>query len=390
MKTVLEITGKMNRGGAETMLVDIIKQTSREFHYAFLINVKPGDSQEGEYDETLRELGCSFYYINTVWSMGIPAYTRKFMEICRQITEDLGPIEVAHCHMNSKCGTSLRAAEKAGIPKRIAHSHAEIKFNGNPVSRFANNAELFFQKKLINRYATDYWGCSEKALYSLYSKKHIRRGDCEIIRNAIDVDRFVNSAEADVKKTRDRLKIPQHQFVLGTVGRLARVKNTKFLIEVLARVQKTEPDAVLVIVGGAQDEEYAKEIHAEVQQKKLEDSVIFTGVQPHLENIYPLFDLYLGSSLREGLGLVAVEAQACGVPCLISGGFPEEVDIGLNLVRFEESYEPERWAEKICSMRHSSKKRPDAETLRRHLTDHHYDASREAQRVRELYDSNQK
>ena len=167
MKTILEVTGRMDRGGAETMLVDIIKQTHQNFNYIFLINVKDENECAGQYDSILKSLGCKFYYIGTVWSMGISAYTKRFESICSEIGNTVAPIDVVHCHMNSKCGTVLRAAKRAGIKKRIAHSHAEIRFNGSIPSVIVNYAELYFQKILINKYATDFWGCSEKALLSL-------------------------------------------------------------------------------------------------------------------------------------------------------------------------------------------------------------------------------
>lgn len=387
MRTILEVTGKMDRGGAETMLVDIIKQTRCDFHYVFLINIKSGNDIIGNYDEDLKKMGCSFYYIGTVWDMGIESYTCKFIEICSQIANDIAPIDVVHCHMNSKCGTVLRAAKKAGIERRIAHSHAKIKFNGSLPIVLANYAELYFQKILINKYATDYWGCSKKALSSLYTAKNIRSDKCKIIKNAIDIHKFIDVSENEILNFRKKLKIPENKIVLGTVGRIARVKNVKFLIEIFAYLCKKNSDLYFVIVGGEQDKAYAEEIHCIIKQCKLEKNVLFTGIQTQLELVYPNFDIFLCASLREGLGLVAVEAQACGAHCVLSEGFPEEVDIGLDLVKIVKNFDVIKWAEIIEEILNSrNNQRLEKKKIEKKLKENGYDSFIEARKVKEEYE----
>lgn len=386
MKTILEVTGRMNRGGAETMLLDIIKQTHEDFNYVFLINAKSEAERHGEYDEILKSLGCSFYYIGTVWNMGIPTYIKMFKEICSEINSEIAPIDVVHCHMNSKCGTVLLAAKQAGIKRRIAHSHAEIKFNGKLPIVMANYAELNFQKILINIYATDYWGCSKKALPSLYTKKHIKSEKCQIIKNAIDVQRFTRVKEENIKDYCKLLRIPENKKIIGTVGRMARVKNTKFIVEVFAEVYKRNSDTCLIIVGGNQDKTYSEEIQQAVKEHKLNNAVIFTGVQSNLELIYPIFDVFIGASLREGLGLVAVEAQACGTSCVLSEGFPQEVDIGVDLVQFVEGFNVGSWIQ--CIEEAFNREIPlkiDKKLIEKRLVECGYDAKVEAQKVKNQY-----
>lgn len=384
MKTILEVTGKMNRGGAETMLVDIIKQTYKDFNYIFLINEK-SNNKIGDYDEILKKYNCKFYYIGTVWSMGILSYTKEFIKICKKIEEEYGKIDIVHCHMNSKCGTVLRAAKKAGIERRIAHSHAEIKFNGNIIKVLANYSELYFQKILINKYATDYWGCSEKALPSLYTSKNIKSKKCKIIKNAIEIQKFINVKKEEVEENRIRLKIPKDKIIVGTVGRIARVKNVKFIIEVFKRLHEKYENTCLIIVGSEQDKEYTQIIKKIISEYKLEKAIIFTGVQEKLENIYPMFDVFLGASLREGLGLVAVEAQASKVPCVLSTGFPKEVDINLGLVDFVDDYDIIKWNE-IIEKNLRRKREISNKILIENLTTCGYNISEEVLKVKQEYE----
>lgn len=384
MKTILEVTGKMNRGGAETMLVDIIKQTYKDFNYIFLINEK-SNNKIGDYDEILKKYNCKFYYIGTVWSMGISAYTKEFIKVCKKIEEEYGKIDIVHCHMNSKCGTVLRAAKKAGIERRIAHSHAEIKFNGNIIKVLANYSELYFQKILINKYATDYWGCSEKALPSLYTSKNIKSEKCKIIKNAIEIQKFINVKKEEIEENRIRLKIPKDKIIVGTVGRIARVKNIKFIIEVFKRLHEKYENTCLIIVGSEQDKEYTQIIKKIISEYKLEKDIIFTGVQEKLESIYPIFDVFLGASLREGLGLVAVEAQASKVPCVLSTGFPKEVDINLGLVDFVGDYDIIKWNE-IIEKKLRKKREISNKILIKNLTTCGYNISEEVLKVKQEYE----
>lgn len=386
MKTILEVTGKMNRGGAETMLVDIIKKTYKDFNYIFLINEK-SDNKKGDYDEILKKYNCKFYYIGTVWNMGISAYTKEFIKICNEIKEKYGNIDVIHCHMNSKCGTVLRAAKKAGIERRIAHSHAEIKFNGNIIRVLANYSELYFQKFLINKYATDYWGCSEKSLPSLYSKKNIKSKKCKIIKNAIEIQKFVDVKKEEIEENFIRLGVPQDKIIIGTVGRIAKVKNVKFIVEVFKKLYEENKNICLVIVGDEQDKEYTKELKELISEYNLKNEIIFTGVQENLEKIYPMFNIFLGASLREGLGLVAVEAQASKIPCVLSTGFPKEVDINLGLVDFIDNYDVEKWVQAI-EISLNKERKIDTKQVIGKLTDCGYNILEEVLKVKQEYERN--
>lgn len=379
-KTVLQVTGTMNRGGAETMLMDLLRQLKDNFRFVFLINKKKGTISKGYFDDEITALGGEFMYIDAMWDIGIRRYNQRFSDIVAQI----GKVDVVHCHLNSKCGVVSKAARKCGIHHVIAHSHACLKFRGSLPRIIANYAELFYQKQLINKYATDYWGCSAESLSSLFSKKNINSSNCFVINNAIDVNKYISIDNKKLDSLRATLNVPNDRVIIGTVGRIARVKNYGFLIEVLNELKTKNFPFYFILVGLKQDHEYTEEIFHKIKEYNLENDILYLEPRSDLEYIYPIFDVFVGASLSEGLGMVAIEAQASGTKCVLSEGFLRCVDMRLGIVNFAHAFNAKTWAEEIieCSRRPSLK---DKEEISRALKVNGYDIEEEANKIKKLY-----
>lgn len=161
---VLQVTGTMNRGGAEVMLMDILRNKPDDVHFDFLINNDPRNlKEEGAFDQEILSYGCQIRHIGTQLRIGPVRYIREFKKIVRELQPD-----VVHIHLNAKCGLIALAAHLAGVEKIIAHCHADIKFRGSLPSRVFNEFEMWIQKWMIGWFATDYWGCSTEANKRLY------------------------------------------------------------------------------------------------------------------------------------------------------------------------------------------------------------------------------
>jgi glycosyltransferase EpsF len=165
---VLQVVGGMNRGGAEVMLMDVFRNLSENTEFSFLINYKVKKGiVEGDFDNEIRDKKALIKHIGAQWDIGIVNYIKEF----KRIYNEVGRPEVVHIHLNAKCGVIAMAAKKAGAKKIIAQSHADLKFRGSFLKVQLSKVELFFQKFLINRYATDFWGASKEANKSLYYNK---------------------------------------------------------------------------------------------------------------------------------------------------------------------------------------------------------------------------
>lgn len=375
MKTILLVSGTMNFGGAEIMMMDIIRNLKNDFKFVFLINRKKGTNPVGALDEEIKSLNIPMYYIDAVWDVGIKEYERQFKEIVKEI----GCVDICHCHLNSKGGIVSRCAKKCGIKRRIVHCHAKILFDGSVLSKLKNNLELLIQRFWIKKYATDFWGCSMDAMPSLFSKKQIKSDNAKIIHNAIDLQKFLSSKSGIL---RQELGLTDKDIIIGSVGRIAPVKNYPLAANIIKELWNRGLDIHYVVAGLKQDVS-----EADYMFNLLSSDARFhhIGVRSDTENVYKDFDLYLGTSKREGLGLSVVEAQACGTHCVVSSGFPKLCDMNTGLVTFVDSLSATVWADEIEKLLKSNIS-PDIATVEKAIKDAGFDIKTEAEKIKKYYD----
>lgn len=310
---ILHVVGGMNRAGVETWLMHILRHINRDrFQMDFLVHT----DKPCVYGDEIRALGSK---IIPCLSPSNPwLYARNFKQILRKH----GPYDVVHSHIHHFSGYVLWLAKQAGVPVRIAHSHID----SSPLEAKAGWRRRLYlagMKTLINRNATLGLGCSHIANLDLFG--HDREADfhSHILYYGIDLTPFQESI--DTAKVRTELDIPADAFVVGHVGRFQEQKNHRFLLEIFAEVAKREPQSYLLLVG---EGPLRSSIEQQAFQMGLRNRIIFAGSRP---DVYKLMlgamDVFLFPSLCEGLGLVLIEAQAAGLPCLISDVIPEEADV---------------------------------------------------------------
>jgi glycosyltransferase EpsF len=344
MIKVLHVVGSMNRGGAEVMLMDIYRNISNEVHFDFLVNYKIKTGiKKGDFDDEIITRGGGISHIGSQWDLGFFNYMKAFKKVISKIEKP----DIVHIHMNAKSGLIALAAKKAGIKNIIIHSHADLKFRGNFISKLVRNIELIIQKQLMASSANHFWGCSQEANESLFYKRLLTPEKSAIIKNAVDVSSYQNISLESVKQLRASYGIKENTIVFGNVGRVVRHKNVAFIIDVLDEINKENHDFVFVFAGRDEQPEYLEEILKKAKQYKIEDKVIYLGVREDIPFVMNSFDFFLGSALQEGFGLVAVEAQAAGLPCVLYTGFPKTVDMNLNLVIFLNNLDATEWAKAI-------------------------------------------
>ena len=143
---------------------------------------------------------------------------------------------------------------------------------------------------------------------------------------------------------RDQLGL-NDKYVIGNVGRFNKQKNHQYLINLFYEYAKTDESAVLLLVG---EGELMEQFEREVQDKNIEDKVLFLGARKDVPHLLQAMDCYVFPSLYEGLGISLVEAQAAGLPCIASSTIPEESKVTDNVVYLDFS-ETTKWVETIKS-----------------------------------------
>lgn len=318
---ILHILQRMEAGGTQALLMNIYRNMDRnKVQFDFLVEY----SNKEFYDDEIISLGGKIYYTNVRRDFNILKFQKKLKEIL-----ETGEYNIVHVHTYSIGYFCLSVAKKCGVKVRIAHSH-----NNETVKDFKYIPKLILQK-LYTIHATDLFACSEEAGKYLFKNKKFN-----VLKNAIDSEKFIYN-ETNRLKIRKELGI-EDAFVVGHVGRLHAQKNHKFLLKIFKKIKEQQKNAKLLLIGNGPLE---KEIKEEIYNLNLENDVIFLGNRKDMELIYMAMDVFVFPSLFEGLGIVAIEAQAAGLPVVCSDTLPTEVEITPNIKKLSLDDTIEKWVE---------------------------------------------
>lgn len=354
---ILHIVTSMNRGGLETMIMNYYRNIDRnKVQFDFLVH----RDFEADYDKEILKLGGRIYHISRL----IP-WSRKYKKELEIFFMQHKEYEIVHVHQDCLSSIALKCAEKQGIQIRIAHSHT-----ANAVKDLKYPIKEYYKKK-IPKYATHLLACGSKAGEWMFPGKKYT-----IVKNAIDLEnyRYSKDISFEVKK-KFRL---EKSLVVGHVGNFTRAKNHDFLIEIFKEIYEATPNAKLLLVGGGNGMDMIKE---KVISMGLEKQVVFSGVRDDVNKMMQAMDVFVFPSLYEGLPVTLIEAQAAGIPCVISDRISKECIVTNGLVsvmKLDES--PKKWAEVIINKSEITKKSHNDE-----IAACGYDIKNEAEKLVEFY-----
>ena len=327
---ILHVVERMNRGGIEVWLMHILRAIDKDhFHIDFLVH----SLEPGEFDQEIYGLGAKIWRCPHV---GNPLlYAKDF----RQILRNNGPYDIIHSHVHHFSGLLLFLACTFGIPIRIAHSHCDSALVDAGAS-YTRKMYLWFMKQLIDQYATIGLAVSEKAA------KAIRNGVSSRVKWKIipcGIDLLPFSVRNDKALLRKEWGIPDQATVIGHVGNFVLPKNHEFIVQVACEFIKLKPNSYLVLIG---DGELKDTIKNQVKTLHIDEHICFLGTRQDVPRLLNMMDVFLFPSVFEGLGLAVIEAQAAGLPIVISDAVPKEVDIVPGLLQWLSlSQSPAAWAE---------------------------------------------
>ncbi|MBN8235141.1 glycosyltransferase family 1 protein [Halobacillus kuroshimensis] len=317
---ILHIVGGMNRGGAETLIMNIYRKIDRsKIQFDFAVSTK----EECHFDDEIKALGGRIFYTDNPSISGLNSYKKSLKKILKLH----GPFYGVHSHVHHFSGVVLHTAKRMGIPIRLAHSHNTQDGRSSTLKR---KVYRWYTRKLIFKYATHLPGCSKAACESLFGNDCWADDRVFVIPNAVDLLPFKN-INVDKIELRRKHNLPLKGPLIGHIGRFSEQKNHKFLIEIFDEFLKDNPKASLLLVGNG---DLKKDIENLVLDKGIENNIHFLGVRDDVPEILSSLDVLLFPSLYEGLPVVLVEGQAAGVPCVVSDTITKEVDINNGLMNF--------------------------------------------------------
>lgn len=333
---ILHVLNGLGSGGTEAIIMNWYRRIDRsKVQFDFLVR-----SKDNMYADEIAEYGGRVFVM--------PPYPHKYLKNKKETTlffkehgkEFLG----IHVHGNALLYVNIfKIAKKNGIDFRIYHSH-------NTSTKIMYRPWHIFNRFRIKKLATEYFACS-----TLAGKWAFNFSQFTVVKNGIDTNRFSYN-EAVRKNIRSRLKIT-NQTVYGNVGRFVPVKNHIFLLETFEKILEKDSNSFLMLIGDGDLDESIKSI---AKEKGIFDKIFFLGRQNNIYDFMNAMDVFLLPSLHEGLPIVAIEAQASGLPCLLSNRISCETKITDN-VQFLSISDSGLWADSAIKSSHIFRKNVQSE-----------------------------
>ena len=329
MIRVLQVFGRTDRGGSETMIMNIFRNLDRtKVQFDFVVHTQ----DKCAFDDEIMELGGRIFPVPRLNLKNVLIYKKAWKELLIAHPE----WKIVHSHIMSSAATQLRIAKKLSRVT-ISHSHSVSAGTGK---------KAILKRILENGIKADYYfACSKAAGIFLYGENIISNPSFKVLPNAINTKEYeFNTIIRD--KVRNDLEISD-DILFGHVGNFTEVKNHHFLLDIFSVIKKKKERSKLMLVG---DGPLRNEIEEYARHLGLENDIIFTGVRSDVNELVQAMDFFVFPSLFEGLPVTIVEAQTSGLPCVISDTVPDECILTSDLVSVMSLQQSaEEWANHILS-----------------------------------------
>lgn len=369
MYRVLQVIGGMNRRGAETFIMNVYRKIDKtKVQFDFLVY----SNEKQDFEDEIFSLGGRV--IHMPCNVGFKSFLSvpKIKKVIRQY----GPYKAIHVQTLLNSAWALLAAKNFPNMLRVTHSHC----THNAVN--PNNIQRLYEKlalRIIRKYTQVMLACGEEAGAYLFGKKIKKSGI--VMNNGIDLDIHTVKDMNAVVAIRKQYAL-DGKLVIGNVARFNEVKNHTFMIQIaIALKQKNVPFKMLLVGNG--NLQYT--IEKQIQDLNLSNEVVCTGLRSDIKDIMFAFDIFLMPSFFEGNPVTLVEAQAAGLPCVITDVITDKMDMGLGLIhRCSLKDTPSVWADAIIE---ASEHRVYVEqVIRQQLNQHGYDSQATADKLLMIFE----
>ena len=322
IKVLMLVPNLFVANGVASFVMNYLRNLNHEEVQVDIASYKEGDSV---YYAEVEAAGGKMFFLPSIKNLP------EHVKVCNKILSD-GRYDIIHDNTLHISIPMMWCAKKAGVPVRILHSH-NSKMGETPAKAFRNR----FFLPVLRSLATNYAACSQLAGRAMFEGQEFT-----VIPNVIQTEKY--RFDPTMRKSVRQKMNATDKFVVGTVGRLAEQKNPFFAMDVFECLQKQVPNAEYWWVGSGPLE---KSVQDYVNQKGLSENVRLLGSRDDVTSLYQGMDVFFLPSLFEGLSIVTVEAQAMGLPCVVSDVIPPEAEYTELLKRCSLQDSIEAWVEKI-------------------------------------------
>jgi glycosyltransferase involved in cell wall biosynthesis len=302
---ILHVSESSETGGAETVILNIVTGLDCGVFTSSVVL-----TEHGWLEDRLIETGLA--------PAILPSHHRFDLDLLRRLRAEVkkSRADLIHSHLPAANAYSALAGLVTGVPV-VATYHGMVTLAGQPGR--SERLQLFLVRKLARKVVA----VSDSLKVQLAEMASFPPKKLTTIYNGVDWSRF--DTDLDRAAVKAPLGIGPDEPVVGMVANLKAAKGYEYFIRAAAIVARTMPHARFLIIG--EEEESLKEkLLVEIARANLQDKVSFLGYREDLADLLRILDVFVLSSISEGMSIVTVEAMGAGVPVVITrSGGPEEL-----------------------------------------------------------------
>jgi glycosyltransferase involved in cell wall biosynthesis len=363
---VLCVFAKLNRGGAESMCMNLYRAIDRDkIQFDFVKHT----GEECDFEDEIRSLGGKIYQAPRFCLYNYNKYCSWWKSHFKNHPEH----SIIHGHYFTISPIYFKVAKKFNRVT-VAHSHSTAPKVKNIKTRLRS---LILTK--IKTYADYYLSCSSEAGLWLYGSDGVQTSKYYMIRNAVDTDKYCFN-EKFRTHIRKEFDVESNCILIGTIGRMTEAKNPVGFVEICKHIEleyeKQNQSVKFIWVGTGPMKNV---VVNEIEKRNLENKFILPGVRSDINHILMAMDAFILPSLWEGLPVVVVEAQASGIPCFISDRITRDVEITQLVHYLSIDNNLEYWGKAVCA------EKLIRQDVREKIVTSGFDIKAAAKRMEELY-----
>jgi glycosyltransferase involved in cell wall biosynthesis len=311
-------------------------------------------------------------------------YFKIMRELDRVLSEEAYSAVVVNTSIVAIVAACLHVVRQHPGVRLIAHAHnAGLVLPAKALRRFVaplvDLADACF-RAYIRKHAFALFGCSEDAIRVSFGKSAVGRKNTRVVHDAIELPKF-RFDPAVARQVRREAGAGESTFVLGNVGKLEKRKNQTFLLDMFAALRAQRPDSQLWLVGDGPDRAM---LEAKARDLFFSEHVRFLGQKTDVHRWMQGMDAFAFTTLSEGLGIVAIEAQAAGLPTIVGDGVPDDVLLSPLAKKIPLAAGPQAWAAEMLALHGSFPSKPDVSAA---LREAGYDIAEETRKVMDFYEA---
>ncbi|HFU3811410.1 TPA: glycosyltransferase [Streptococcus suis] len=334
-KVLIQGAENFGRGGRSVITWNLTEPLSQDFQVDFLSKIEVKDPK---YFDKIKERQGQIIVE--------PRTSNKFSKIFMRLFKlpkclREGKYDISHINADDawEAMKGILFARLSGINHYVVHAH-------NTKSKYQNGIRklLMFlsQKCLLNLSNLEKVACSQEAARFLFGISD----DVKIIENGICLEDYTFN-EVTRREMREKLRISVQAKVVGTVGRLSEQKNPLFILNIIEELIKIDPTYQFIWIG---DGSLKDELIIKSKEKELSENIKFLGNRSDVNDLLQVLDVFILPSLYEGFGIVNIEAQVSGLPCLVSDTVPELAKVNDNFYFLSIKKSATVWAQHIVDI----------------------------------------